>query len=166
MAEDPSFTPYASRLSHPPFANEPLALRPVIDGTTPPDGIPTELEGLPLVGILESPASTTAAYATVLGPSTRPSQFLESGGILLNRYASNGDSIADDLRADRDIGDRVSIVDVGPYRAAVTWADPDERGVRVHHVLWTEGYEEVDVYAVHEAELLVAATRQWVCSTR
>lgn len=164
IVENAAYTSDDGRLSHLPFADAPMGLAPVTDATPLPDGIPASIDGLPLVGLLEQASFVTAAYAASPDHDVRPSQLLEAGGVLLFRSDTNGDDVAAELARSRATRDRTTLVEVGPHRAALTWADPDERGVRQHHVLWTEGHHQVDVQAVRAPEDLVAAVREWTCA--
>jgi hypothetical protein len=160
--ENPSFTPYDQRLSHNPFADD-LAVQPI---EVAPAGLPNTLDGLPVVAAFEADhrAGSTTAYGKV-APENGQSAFLRSGGLLVYLSAGvAGESIAHDLAGDPVLADRVVLTTVGEYDAVLTWADPDEQGLRPHHVLWTEpSGEQVDLVGVRAPEELVAIARDLVC---
>ncbi|GAA4733781.1 hypothetical protein GCM10023350_16700 [Nocardioides endophyticus] len=160
--ESPSFTPYERRLTHSPFPDD-LAVRAV---ETPPLGLPDTLDGLAVVGASEAEhgAGSTVAYGGA-APKEGRSAFLRSGGLLVVLSPGvAGESVARDLAGDPLVADRIVQTTVGEHDAAVTWADPDESGLRPHHVLWTEpSGQEIDLVGVRAPEELVAIARDWVC---
>ena len=162
IEENQSFTPYERRLTHNPFADDP-AVRAV---EAAPSGLPGTLDGLPVVAAAEEEhaAGSTVAYGEA-APKQSRSEFLRSGGLLVVLSPSAaGESVAMDLAKDPVVTDRVVLTTVGEHDAAVTWADPDEHGLRPHHVLWTDpSGEQVDLVGVRAPEALVAIARDWVC---
>jgi hypothetical protein len=163
IEESRSFTPYERRLTHNPFADD-LPVRAV---EAAPSGLPGTLDGLPMVAAAEEEhaAGSTVAYGEA-APKQGRSEFLRSGGLLVVLSPGvAGESVARDLAGDPVVADRIVLTTVGEYDAAVTWADPDEHGLRPHHVLWTEppSGQQVDLVGVRAPEDLVAIARDWVC---
>lgn len=170
IKENPDFVPYEARLTHSPIGNR-WRVRSLREQAVLPQDLraePSALEGLPAVAAeVTTPDSFTLAYAEQQ-PSGSESDFLRSGGIVL--VVSPGEpgddsSIAHDLLADSAGDGQIILVDVGDTKAAVSWADPDENGVRPHHVLWTDAAgRDVNLYADRDAEALVSVARSIACS--
>ncbi|MEO8625701.1 MAG: hypothetical protein ABI452_03285 [Candidatus Limnocylindrales bacterium] len=97
-----------------------------------------------------------------LGGSTTLSGFLGSGGLLFTiEPAQPNFSFSSYLKG--ELGDRATDVEVGPFDAALTWADPDESGVRSHNLYWSDGAEEYSLIGVRTAAAIVNLGRTIAC---
>lgn len=170
IEENPDFVPYEDRLSHNPFDQQRWSIAPLSErGVLPSqlDTAPPTLDDLPAVAAdITANDYYTLAYGE-RAPEGTQSEFLKSGGLVLEispGEKGGGSSIARDLYNDSNGDDRIVLVPVGEFEAAVSWADPDENGVREHHVLWTDELgHDVNLYGVRSAEDLVAIARGVAC---
>ncbi len=82
-----------------------------------------------------------AVYSYYLGQPVggmRVSEFIKAGGIQIHREPMfEKASFAEHLLA--NLGERATSVAVGPYKGAMTWADPDMAGNRTHNLYWSDG---------------------------
>ena len=98
-----------------------------------------------------------------LDATMTPSDFLVAGGIQYDRDRLDGKPFPDVLLA--DIPERASPVQVGPYTAVLTWADPLANGVRSHNLYWSDGAFNYGLIADRSALDLVDLGRSLVCAT-
>lgn len=172
IKENPDFVPYEHRMTQTPI-EEPWSIVPLSERGVLPSQLDAEapvLDGLPAVATeIIAGDYYTVAYGE-RAPEGSQSEFLKAGGLVLEvTPAEQGDktstSIARDLYNDSNGDGQIVLVEVGEYEAAASWADPDENGVREHHVLWTDrSGHDVNLYAVRGAEELVGLARGLVCS--
>jgi hypothetical protein len=129
-----------------------------------PLGIPDLLGGLTVSGInISLPAVSVSFGGPTITSDTTLSDFLAGGGLLLSVTPGSGDA-AQALKDDPEGGDRVTLVQVGSFNAALTWADPDENGVREHNIIWSSpGVGIFKIEAVLPAVDLVNVARELVC---
>jgi hypothetical protein len=164
IVESTDFVPWESRLSHSGAPDE-LNLMPVSVSNVLPGDFSESLDGLGASAYLSAGGQTTVAYGPQVRDGMERSGFYSAGGLLLDRTQGvRGESIAEELARDPLTGDRVTLVAVGVYQAAVTWADPDARGIREHHVIWTDDTgQQWNLSGLRSAEELVGLAREMVC---
>jgi hypothetical protein len=70
---------------------------------------------------------------------------IDDGGVFLIQHPANGDDAAS---VKQEVGDRAYIVSVGPYDAALVWADPFFEGdKRSYNIYWSDGTYDFSVIA-------------------
>lgn len=123
------------------------------------------LDGLPLQWAAAGEADTLYRYFLDRPHSAdlTISTFLAAGGVEFDRDPARGESFAAYLLASE--GERAVAVDLGPYQAALTWADPLENGVRPHDLYWSDGMFNYGLIADRSAVALVNLARGMVCNS-
>lgn len=160
IVESAKFTPYEARLSHFPSA-------PITSAGEPPDSSDSDvapIDGLPLRWKAGDGDRSSYQYffeREIRRDVTVP-QFQAAGGIELNRDAvPNGQDHTSELLATH--GERAVQVQLGDYKAALVWADPESNGVRPHHLYWSDGTYNYALYAVRSPVRLIELGRELVC---
>jgi hypothetical protein len=112
--------------------------------------------------IVEDKALTAVMYTSLPPEKATSDAVLAQGGAVLDAGLTEpGTDVVRDMTA--VIGDRAVPVEVGPYKAVLTWADPNAQGLRTHHVTWVEGSTTYELILDRSAEETVAAARSIVC---
>lgn len=162
ISESQQFTPHADRLSHvPEFAINPDGSPLVSSGSLRP----ATLDGLPIAwaGAASGAYAETFYLNGAITPTmTRPELF-EAGGLIELTYPDDplaGPYVAN-LQA--ELGDRVTVVKVGQFDAALTWGDPMSNGVRPHELSWSSGGTVHALLGVRSPEALVNLALGTVC---
>jgi len=97
-----------------------------------------------------------------LDGSDTPSDFFKAGGIAVVQREPVQEDIVAVIRA--TVGDRATVVSVGPFAAAMVHADPLPNGVRVYNIWWNDGQHEWRIQAgVADAVALLDIARSMVC---
>ena len=163
IVESKEFVSFGSQMTTNPFVGR-LSLQP-LSNLTLPGWIPPELDGVDALGATASGGSITVAYGTEKQTGKYRSDLLAAGAILLDvAPIARNQNIAEELASDSDTAGRVTVVPVAKFDAAVTWADPNEQGIREHHVLWSDpGGLQYDVSGVRAPEALVGIARELAC---
>lgn len=165
IVEPTDFAPWEGRIGAPmikskvrltPYSSEsaaplPLGLPDVLGGRT---ATASENEYGHVTVVFGGPRTT---------PRTRSTEYADA--VVLNVSPGGSGDLAQALKNDPDGGYRVNLVPVGPFDAAVTWADPDAKGIRWHNVIWTDPARGGDfkLEALMGPEELVRLARELVC---
>lgn len=160
IVESEEYTPYRARLSH--FPDEPIAT--TVATPFRPTYAPERIGGLPVSWQAANHWYSEVVYFDeAIDPGlTRPELYFEGGLILLsNRWDPGLGDVVAGLK--HELGDRVVEVEVGPYDAALVWADPLSNGVRPHHLSWSDGRMAHELIGVRSAEAIVDLVRDAVC---
>lgn len=88
------------------------------------------------------------------------SEFVKSGGLQLHQDLGNESFAAYLLKA---FPDRAVPVKIGTFDGALTWADPDENGIRTHNLYWFDGTYNHALIGDRPAAALVNLGRQLAC---
>lgn len=163
ITESQEFTPYGLRRSQ--------IDDPVLNPTgAPPAAIPADarvssVASKPLAwGVVYSSGAVYQYFANPPIDSTVTlTQFLGDGGVELDRdpVEDPNASFVDYLLA--QLEDRAVLVQVGEFRGALTWADPDSAGLRPHVLTWTDGQWNFALTSVSSPEVLLGLGRDLVC---
>jgi hypothetical protein len=87
--------------------------------------------------------------------------FWTAGGIHLGRDPAEGGDFVGFLL--EELGERAIAVEIGPYRGALTWADPTLDGTRTHNLYWSDGEYNFQLIGVRSAVDLANLGRAMVC---
>lgn len=121
-----------------------------------------ELDQLPLRLALQNGDSLYRYFLDRPIPETMtPEDFWAAGGIQLEKDPWEGGDFAAFLLD--ELGDRAVPIEVGQYRAALTWADPTASGVRTHNLYWSDGASNYALITVRAPEAIVNLARELVC---
>jgi len=160
ITESGEFTPAAGQRGPAPI---PLRQSGLPDAESAVDELVSdaELDQLPLRLALQNGDGLYRYFLDRPIPETMtPDEFWASGGVALEKDAAEGDFAA--LLLD-ELGDRAVPIEIGQYRAALTWADPTESGLRTHNLYWSDGENNYVLIAVRAPEAIVNLARQLVC---
>lgn len=119
--------------------------------------------------IVTAPGFVSTYFAESFPPGIRLSEFVASGGIQLDQQPSmteideSGNSVTYTQRLAVQVGARGLLVQLGPYEGLLTWADPDVRGTRPHHLYWSTEDNDFALIADRTAEELLSLGRELVC---
>ena len=161
ITESAEFTPAAGQRGPVPI---PLRQSGLADAESAVDELVSdaELDQLPLRLALQSGDGLYRYFLDRPIPETMtPEEFWAAGGVALEKDAAEGGDFAASLLG--EIGDRAIPIEIGQYRAALTWADPAESGVRTHNLYWSDGASNYTLIAVRAPEAIVNFARQLVC---
>ena len=161
ITESAEFTPAAGQRGPVPVPIRQSQLR---EAENPLDGLvpDAELDRLPLRLALGDGESLYRYFLDRPIPETMtPEDFWASGGIQLEKDPQEGGDFAAFLLD--ELGDRAVPIEVGDYRAALTWADPTPSGVRTHNLYWSDGTSNYALIGVRAPETLVTLARELVC---
>lgn len=163
IVESDAFTPAEQRRSNLP----PMTMGDLAEGALPPVGDDLLAADGTLDGLsVQVAVSVGGGYHRFLSDkpvaaTTTFDEFMASGGIhLLRNSIETGDFGAFLLE---QLGERAVPVFVGPYPAALTWADPTVGGVRTHNLYWADEEFNYGLIAVREPEDIVMLGRSLVC---
>lgn len=121
-----------------------------------------ELDGLPLQLALTNGDALYRYFLDGPIPKTMtPEQFWAAGGVQFERDPAQSDDFAAFLL--EELGERALPVEIGPYRGALTWADPTPSGVRTHNLYWSDAESSYALIAVRSPEAMVNLARGIVC---
>jgi hypothetical protein len=164
VQESAKFTPYESRYGH-AFERPITAVGTQLSAAS--TGFPSTLEALPRVWTSVSSDGSIASYflGQPLGTSMTRPDFLAAQGILLVRAPL--DPGAGELVAvlAGELGERATVVAIGPYQAILTYGDPEANGQRNHYLMWAEAGDTVTLVAERTPEQMVGMGRGLVCSS-
>jgi hypothetical protein len=160
IAETSKFTPYGNRLT---------TLSDVaIGGQSDSAAVParttyaaSSIDGLARQYTID--ASNGSVYSYFLDADTANmmhSDFVKLGGLELQQDASD-QSFATYLL--KELGERAVGVEVGSFDGALTWADPDENGIRTHNLYWFDGIYNYALIGDRSATDIVNLGRHLVC---
>lgn len=162
IIESTNFTPASEMRTAPiPVTLSQLALEatPAAGETLAPGNA---LDGLPLQMTY---MSGNGLYQYFLDRAIPPSMTLDAfwmaGGIHLARDPAEGGDFAGFLL--NELGERATAIDIGPYRGALTWADPTLDGTRTHNLYWSDGEYNFQLIGVRSAVDLANLGRAMVC---
>jgi hypothetical protein len=164
IVESADFTPWEERLTHSPPRPMSVAGRvPNLDAGDAAVPFGT-IDGMPLQDVSRNGFGGVYQFfwdRPIAGGITL-SAFTAGGGIRYTRLATNArvDLIEE---AARELGPRATRVDVGPHRGLLTWADPDENGLRPHHLQWSDGRYVHMLVANRPPEYIVNLGRGLAC---
>lgn len=159
IAESTQFTPYEARLSHL------LDVGSITDVGQAVESSESRMDGLPLRWQIGDGDRSYYQYflETELDRQLTVPEFLAAGGIQLDRdLVTAGDPYtAADVKA--QVGDRAVKVQIGDYKGALVWADPESNGARPHHLYWSDGTYNYALIAVRDPQRMVQLGRELVC---
>lgn len=92
------------------------------------------------------------------------SDFVRSGGVQASKEPIvKGQEFAEVLGS--MFPERVTWVEVGPYKGAMTHADPDLNGIRTHNLYWNDGKSEFSIIWDRPGAQVVNLGRSIACSS-
>jgi hypothetical protein len=96
----------------------------------------------------------------LIGSTTTWIDVWAAGGMYIEQDVDNR---VDVEQLKREI-DRVVVIDLGPYDAALSWDDPYAEGVRPYRLVWTDGNHDWTLVAgFDKPESAVAVARSIYC---
>jgi hypothetical protein len=159
IAESTQFTPYEGR-GHSLF--EDIA---ITDAGQAVESSESQMDGLPLRWQVGDDDRSYYQYflETELDRQLTVPEFLAAGGIQLDRdlVADGNPYTAADVIA--QVGDRAVKIQIGDYKGALVWADPEINGARPHHLYWSDGTYDYALIAVRDPQRMVQLGRELVC---
>jgi hypothetical protein len=162
IIESSAFTPYEQRLTH--TRPQPINPDQTSAGHANTLGI-SKVDGLGVAWATQTEDGRVATYYLdrPIGPSLTHDEFFANGGVLLMAIPSDPKAgpYVDGLKA--QLGDRVVVVKVGGFNAALTWSDPKANGIRPHYLAWSDGVSDFTLIAVRPADAVVNIARTAVC---
>lgn len=131
-----------------------------------PGVLPDSIRGRAVVSTFTSAGATVVYYLD--RPIDAPMSgvdFYKAGGLRFGSQPRTGDGdLVDDIVA--TVGDRAIVVEIGPHRAALVWADPTRVvDLRTHNLYWTDGSREYFLVADMGPEAIVNIARELVCGS-
>lgn len=165
IVESTTFTPLEDRRGGPRDGPINRLGEPAADVPLQP-WVPTgALDGLPLQfakGYADGSFALFFSARPIDTEVTLP-QLWAAGGISFARWPGSEETALSSELLDF-LGERAVLVEVGPYRGLLTWADPVGTGVRPHYLTWTDGTYTYRVVADRTAAATVTLVRGMVCS--
>lgn len=161
IQESEKFTPYEGRLTHvPPRPINPKQLQSEAASAMSP----ARLDDLGVAWAATSYGRSVTYYlAEPIGDTMTSEGFFAAGGVLV-MSEMHDPGAGDHVTALKEqLGDRVTVVKVGRYQAALTWGDPRANGVRPHVLSWTQESMNISVIAERTAERIVNLGRGMAC---
>jgi hypothetical protein len=161
VVESAQYTAYADRLSHTP---QQALLTSDLSGPGQSAPSAAALDSLPLqVEISDGSGGTYRLYLDrPIAKGMTLSDFAAAGGITLNQMPLVADDyIAALLKSEPD---RAVAVTIGGHPGVLTWADPDENGVRPHHLYWRDDNFGHEIIAVRSAAAIINLARHLACA--
>ena len=123
----------------------------------------SDLDGRPRQLTLDLGKGGSVTYFSdkPIDANTLPSDFMAAGGVQLERYPVDDVVFYESLLA--EFPDRAIAVEFGPYKGAMTWADPEANGVRTHNVYWSEGKYNMSLITDRSAAAALTIARVVAC---
>lgn len=159
LQESEVFTPFANMLTQPIEAPLNPNGEPAVSATSIAGNV---LNGHPRQWAVRSGSGVYEYFASErISATTTFESFMATGGIELDSEPQGAQSVADIVA--ESAGERAIRVDIGPYSAALTWADPLANGVRTHDLYWSDGRTDFSLISVVSAAEVVNMARSLVC---
>lgn len=157
IVESTHFTPHEARLSHLPD----FPLTTVGQSATSSD---RRMDGLPLRWSAGDGSRSIYEYflrEEIDRELTVPA-FRAAGGVEFNKDVVEGSpyTSADVIT---EVGERAVEVQIGDYKGALVWADPESNGARPHHLYWSDEAYNYTLIAVRSPQRMVDLAREFVC---
>lgn len=162
ITESAEFTPAAGQRGPRPI---PLRQSQLPDAESAVDELVSdaELDQLPLRLALQNGDGGLYRYFLdrPITETMTPEEPWAAGGVQLEKDSAEGGDFAAFLLG--ELGDRAVPIEIGQYRAALTWADPTKSDVRTHNLYWSDGESNYALIAVRAPEAIVKLARELVC---
>ena len=164
IVESEKFTPPGGKLTHGiVYGMKDILLdpMPLVPGEARVPG--NAIDGSQLIGAILGPDGEVYQYffPRAVTDDVTTDTFPAEGGIRYERVPARGVSFADQLA--EQVAERAVRIEVGPYLATLTWADPSDNGTRTHNLYWSDGTYNYALVADRPASTLVNIGRGLVC---
>jgi hypothetical protein len=126
---------------------------------------PSQLDGKSVALSFVDPRGFSSTYYTddAIGPKVMADEYFASGGVLLMTDPNDpgaGDYVA---ALKEQLEERVTIVKVGWFDAALTWADPMANGERPHYLTWVDAGTNLTLVASRPPADFLNLARGLIC---